>query len=352
MVEEKCTNCLLCASACPLLSPKTPPPEIKECYGGYVHDEDIVLTSSSGGFFTVLAEAFLKQPDSHVAAVVWADDFRSVNHTLNTTRNIEKMKGSKYIQSRKNTIYKEIKTLLDNNHRVMFVGCPCETWALRNILSDDYDNLFCVDFICMGPTTEKVMSEYADKMEKRFKAKISYLNLRHVGGKVWIPQWMDMRFSNGKRYLKSYYSTPLGIAFYFMQRPSCYHCKFSGDNRKADLTLGDFHGADAKRDYYNPKGISVLIVNSNKGKQLMDSISDVPKQLSVISYEEISGPNPRTIRPWKPYKGSEKFWENYQKYGLFTAVRKTYSFRERVSLALPDGVNSAISKVKRKIKSI
>ncbi len=348
MDAPKCIRCQKCVRVCPELSPVLKRHELRESYAGYVLDENIVLSSSSGGFFTVLANAFLKKADAYIAAVVWAEDFRSAYHICGGKKDIERMKRSKYIQSRKNDIYKIVESKLNQQAKVLFVGCPCEVAALKNYLGKSYDGLYCIDIVCQGPTSESVMNEYADMMEQRFKSKISDLNLRYVGGSVWIPQWLNMRFKNGKQYLKSYYRTPLGIAFHMMQRPSCYHCKFAGDNRYSDLTLGDFHGIDEKKAYYNPNGTSVIIVNTQKGKELMESLSSVSLNLESVGYDEVVKPNPRIVGPWKPYEGSEKFWKDYKKYGLAVAARKSFSLKRWLPFVVPHKIKTWLMKIKHR----
>jgi len=58
-------------------------------------------------------------------------------------------------------------------------------------------------------------------------------------------------------------------------RPSCYDCRFTSVNRQGDITLGDFWGIGRKypeRD--DDKGISLIILNSEKGKIAYREIAD------------------------------------------------------------------------------
>jgi len=60
-------------------------------------------------------------------------------------------------------------------------------------------------------------------------------------------------------------------------RPSCYACKFKHANDKSDITLGDFWGAE-KSDLHinkkNDKGLSLIFINSSKGKDLLNLVSN------------------------------------------------------------------------------
>ena len=56
-------------------------------------------------------------------------------------------------------------------------------------------------------------------------------------------------------------------------RPSCYDCKFSKIPRIADISLGDFWGVEGKYPEFNDdKGTSLILVNSEKGYELIDKI--------------------------------------------------------------------------------
>ena len=53
--EEKCIHCHKCETVCPIGNTEVIT-DITETYVGYIKDEEIRRSSSSGGIFTVLAE--------------------------------------------------------------------------------------------------------------------------------------------------------------------------------------------------------------------------------------------------------------------------------------------------------
>ena len=85
--------------------------EIKfpKAYGAYAKNNEIVLSSSSGGVFTLVVEWFIEKYNNNfmVAGAVWDDDFKGVHHILTSDLNeINKMKISKYVQSKKMDVFK------------------------------------------------------------------------------------------------------------------------------------------------------------------------------------------------------------------------------------------------------
>jgi coenzyme F420-reducing hydrogenase beta subunit len=329
--NEDCIHCNACIRACPQLKEPSRKIEIRECYAGYSQDSEIVEASSSGGYFTHIVEWFKKEnPQGKFAGVVWADDFRHTEFVLlDNIDDLKNIRVAKYIQARKNGIYRQVKKELLSGTPILFSGCPCEVAALVSCIGKIPDNLFLVDFVCKGSTSEKVMREYLDIVAKN--KKIESLNLRVVGGASWIPQWMKMTFVNGKTIFKSFYSTILGHAFHLLQRDACYKCKHCGENRFSDLTLGDFHGADRNRQYYNARGTSIMTVNTTKGKRVLNYLKDVCV-VEMVSYEEISKPNPRIEHAWNKDPRRDAFGKILSEKGLFVAFLKTSSRRHALKL--------------------
>ena len=68
-------------------------------------------------------------------------------------------------------------------------------------------------------------------------------------------------------------------------RPSCYNCSFKGvNNRLSDITLADFWGIEGMcPEMDDDKGTSLVIVNTQKGREIFDSVSDsvVRKRVDV-----------------------------------------------------------------------
>lgn len=80
----------------------------------------------------------------------------------------------------------------------------------------------------------------------------------------WRPPYLRAVFENGKVYSKPFYNTDYGIAFKLYGYPSCYECKFKGENHVSDITIGDYWGINDNDECYNSKGVSVAFVHTNK----------------------------------------------------------------------------------------
>ena len=152
--EDNCIECGKCLNVCPVLSYKNsnnPKPKI---YAVRAEDE-VRAVSSSGGVFSVLAEAVLDA--NGVVCGAAFDKEMCLHHILiDNKKELYKLRGSKYLQSDVGTIYKEIEEVLKEGRKVLFTGTPCQNAALRNILTKEYDNLLLVDIICHGVPSQKI----------------------------------------------------------------------------------------------------------------------------------------------------------------------------------------------------
>ena len=353
--EAACTHCGRCVSVCPRLKPPAPAKTRNRMLAGHARSEDLVKNSSSGGMFSLLAAAFLVEPNSYVAGVVFNGDCRSVRYAMaSTVDELAPMRVSKYIQAHKGGIYGEIRRKLEGGARVLFTGCPCEAAGLVNFLGGPCERLFIADIVCQGPTSETAWNLFADTLEKRCGAAMDSVNMRYIRDKrdVWIPQWLYIHFANGREFLKKLYETEFGYALHTMQRLSCYTCGFAGHNRVSDLTLGDYHKADTRAPYYNRSGTSVLIVNTDRGEALVKTIRNAV--LMEADAGEVTRHNPRIEGGWPDEKGhptldnARRYAALMQKNGLTAARRATQTRMQKIMHLMPYRIKQLIRRIRHR----
>ena len=55
-------------------------------------------------------------------------------------------------------------------------------------------------------------------------------------------------------------------------RPSCYSCSFKAFNSGSDITIGDYWGIEyVLPQFDDDKGVSLVMINTNKGHDFIDS---------------------------------------------------------------------------------
>ena len=277
---ENCIGCGVCEKVCPIIH-KWQPDEssFTKTFAALNKNEEIRLQSSSGGIFTLIAESILEQ-GGVVFGAAFSDDFRSVHHIYVDKKSaLEKLRGSKYVQSNIGDTYQQAKRFLDDGRKVLFTGTPCQIGGLYSFLRKPYENLYTQDIICHGVPSPLVWEKYVEERENKAESKTQRMFFRHkkYGWKTFA---VLFEFSNNKKYLKDLQEDPFMRAFLSNAclRPSCHACSFKSIERQADITLADFWGVQSVMpDMDDDKGTSVILIHSKKGQSLIDSIHDLIK---------------------------------------------------------------------------
>lgn len=342
----KCINCKKCVKVCPILNLNKIENENEVYIEAYCDDEEILLNSASGGMFTFLYNQFKNIYQSgFVAGAIYSDDCKSIKHIVsNDESDFEKMRGSKYFQSKKNNIYKKVKELLDNNEAVLFSGSPCEVAGLYLYLDKKYDKLWTIDYICKGPSSPKILREYVSYLENKYKSNMVYINMRYKWKRLdnWIPQFLKIKFDNGKTFLKEFYNTELGMGFRIIQRKGCEDCPFKENMHYSDFTIGDRHGINKGNKIFNHLGTSVIVINTPTGKNLWNLFDKSSLKYSYITKDDVYRNNRS-----KADSRNTKLRADIEKYNSIKAIRMGLSIKEKIKLSLPVRIQRIITMRRR-----
>ena len=145
--KTKCVDCGMCKKICPILN-KTRNEKINQ--KGYIFqykDENIRKESTSGGFFTAIAEHILDN-SGIVYGVSLDKDFVAKHERVSKKEDLWKFRNSKYVQSDPNVTFKQVRKDLNNKLLVLYSGTACEIEGLKRYLQRNYENLITVDVIC------------------------------------------------------------------------------------------------------------------------------------------------------------------------------------------------------------
>ncbi len=266
--ESKCTHCGLCLKACPLLAKQNNNKQEPDCYAVMAPDE-IRAKSSSGGMFTLLAE-YVIYGGGYVCGTAFKEDW-SVHHIMvNKLEDLDKLRGSKYVQSNTENCYKEIKSLLQQDKLVLFTGTPCQIAGLYSFLDKEYDNLITCDILCHGAPSNGVWQKY---LHENFDInKIKNVNFRDKSQIGWSCSHCTITLDNNKKIVTNDYTKLFHNRT--ILRKSCENCKFSKLPRPADITLGDWWGIkDYAPEINDNKGLSLVLINTAKGEQLFNELN-------------------------------------------------------------------------------
>lgn len=284
--ERLCVNCGLCEKVCPILSPLSINTPIST-YALKNTKERIRMESSSGGVFSLMAEDIIND-GGVVFGAKFDEKWQVVIGFTETIKGIVDFRGSKYVQSRIDNSYKDCEKFLKQGRKVLFSGTPCQIAGLRNFLKKSYPLLYTVDIICHGVPSPKVWWLYLNEILKDEATKndssISIESIKKIEFRNKQEGWRKYHFvltfeeicGRDKKQvsLSSVYQDDLYMKAFLQNlilRPSCYECKFRDGRCHSDISLADFWAANAVMPQFDDdKGVSAVLVNSQKGQQLLN----------------------------------------------------------------------------------
>ena len=354
--NDKCINCELCIKKCPILSPKSTERGYKTVsYAAINKDEKIRADSSSGGLFSAIAEAVMKE-NGVVFGASFSDDFSVLTKPVDVVENLSHLQGSKYVQSRIGDSYKRALSLLETGRLVFFTGTPCQIGGLYSYLNKDYNNLLTADLICHGVPSPKVWKKYLEYRRKVAKSDIAHISFRQKKY-GWNKYSMYFGFCNNTAYLSEHDDDPFMKCFLgdYCLRPSCYYCKYKTEKRYADITLADFWGIESiYPEMFDDKGTSLIILHSLKGQKCLDSISD-KLILREYPYDDIQKYNSAYLKSVDEPNERQYFFKMIEKQDFLTAYNALLKRIEKTNLRLQirkDFKKGRYRRVLRKIKKL
>lgn len=330
--ESKCINCGLCEKICPVMQPADGVKrfETPRVFAAYTKDETIRLDSTSGGIHSMLAKAMYAR-GAFVGGAIYNED-HSVSQIIDDNpERLSEIRSSKYLQSNSEGVYKAIKKQLKEGKEVFFCGTPCQIHALYKYLGcKEIDNLTTCDFICRGVNSPKAFLKYMEMLERQYGAKAT--NIKFKAKKWgWHNFSLRVKFENGKEYCKDRWHDLFFIGYLqagIFTRPSCYQCHFKGFPQKSDITLADFWGIEKiDKAMDQDKGTSLVMVNSEKGMALFDSIKDavIRREFSIEDARQGNPAMEDSLKAANPNR--EEFFEALDK-EKFEIVAKKYFPRQ------------------------
>lgn len=340
---NKCIDCGLCEKVCAFNDNYDKSLNLKEpeIYAARHKDIHEIETSRSGAAFIAISDYILEN-GGIVYGAGYKDHFRVAHKRATTKEERNEFKGSKYVQSDLDGIFRQVKEDLKQGNTVLFSGTPCQTAGLNSYIGKKLrENLVLVDIVCHGVPSPYIWRDYLTYLENKYKGKVVKVDFRDKSRIGWAGHIESYTFDNGekietKKYTNLFYK-------HIMLRESCGTCHYTNFHRPSDFTLADYWGWEKTNSSINKdnKGVSLVLVNTEKGHYISDVIKN--KMLVIPArVENCIQPNlqhPSEFNPkWKSFKKDYECLE-------FEFVMKKYNQESRL-----DKVYKYIKSIKRKIK--
>ncbi len=271
--KEKCVNCGLCAKKCHVLVDHKNTKETCDVFYGWNKDENIRINSSSGGVFSAIADRVLED-NGIVFGAYFDEQEKKVLHSNTDKIDLCRIRSSKYVESEMGDTLEEIDKALKKGRKVLFCGTPCQSAGVREKFNDE--NLLICDFLCHGVPSAKLFKDMLLGLEKEKRSELIDYKFRtkYFG---WSQYGVKAKFKKGKEI------NSVGRCDWFYKacmvdnlflRESCYTCD-KNVYHSSDLTIGDFWGvSNYKSEINDQKGISVILVNTEKGRKVLEMLSE------------------------------------------------------------------------------
>lgn len=284
--RDECVDCGMCNKVCPIENTNAPRRPIAS-YAFMHKDMEVRKRTSTGGAFVAMAEKVLLE-NGVVFGCVFDSDWSAKHIGIDNRMDLNRLVGSKYLQSRMGGCFRECKTLLEKRRKVLFSGTPCQISGLRRFLRRDYDNLICVDLICHGVPAPGIWQKYLHEQRQKMSLEkgeplfVKNVNFRDKT-RGWASYSLSLSLSLSNQYGHVYENPPqtwfentymLSFLRHLNMRPSCFHCRFRNLRSGSDITIGDFwRFTEVHPKIVDDKiGINALIINTEKGRIFVDGI--------------------------------------------------------------------------------
>lgn len=328
---SKCIECQLCEQLCPTIQPNILQDNIR-VYAVINRDDLVRKESTSGGFFSALAEHFLNK-DGYVIGAGYDEQYVVKHMIVNNKNDLSKLREAKYAQSELNDCFIKVKELLNKNQYVLFSGTPCQVGGLKSYLRKDYERLITVDLVCHGVASPLVWEKY---VKYRSHHDNNDILPQHIHLRSKVSGWSQYGYSvvfdyTNKQYqiINSQDSFMKAFVSNMCLRPSCYDCPFKGLDRVSDFTLGDYWGIwDQLPDMDDNKGTSLVFVHGIKGHKMFDAVKDHCIYQEVNSQTSIKQ-NPSVLVSSLRNKNRDTFIEDVKKLDFEEVIQKYNLFEKK-----------------------
>lgn len=297
--NEQCVHCGLCAKHCPVNRTNIPK-EFTEKKAinvfAFRNADDVKrLSSTSGGFFSALADFVLSQ--GGVVCAAGFDEIMNVTHRFAMSASeMDSLRGSKYVQSRLERQFVEIHERLKCGQTLLFVGTPCQIAGLQAFLDlnpTNQSSLFTVQLKCYGVSSPGLFKKYIAFIEQKYQKKVSWINFRdkQFG---YAASTVNVHFSDGSSSANNYPVKTNSKTFFsgLNMRRSCYDCKFrSVGDSIADFVIGDLHDVGKYApDFNDDLGVTLVYALTDRARAFMTRAGE--QVIGLPDYREEPERNP------------------------------------------------------------
>ncbi len=327
--NDKCIECGECIRVCPIFFPDNTN-HSRKAYACQAKNKNILIEATAGGFFPVLAKYILQNGGIVYGATY--DENMNVKHiSIEDADCINKMNGSKYVQSSIVDAFNAVKSNLKNKRKVLFTGTPCQIDAIKHYCRENQDYLLTMDIPCYGVPSPGLFHAYLHRLEKKWGLKVEDFRFRDKHKNGWSHTTVITFCDKGGHKMVLEEPNYYNIKYYRMFarrdcfRWSCYNCQYNTLNRCSDLTTGNFWGIEKLSNSFKiSEGVSMLLINTDKGFKTFESIKEefICEERTL---QEVVKENDALVKTNNNSTARDQIYYHLRKYGFEYVIRMYYS---------------------------
>lgn len=291
-----CIDCGQCKNVCPVLhaDEQRPLKTIRRVYAVQNSDNSILKESTSGGAFTAFAENIIDSGGVVFGAAL--DDQLSVSHISTQYKtDLHLFRNSKYVQSSTNQSFRRVKVLLGTGEKILYSGTPCQISGLLDYLRKPDENLLTIDVVCRAVPSPLALEKYLELRIPKHEKRSNYdIRFRDKKNGYEYPSLVISEKTTGREICRDGIDTDPYLRAFFSGmsiRPSCLSCVFRPSQRRSDITLWDCFDVNRHpqaKPIDNGKGVTNVLIHTEKGLALLESVRDKLKIFEVDAEKAIA----------------------------------------------------------------
>ena len=360
--EKRCAECGLCQKVCHY-GDDTPKAFPAACYAAAARDDEMLGRSASGGVFAVLARDTLAAGGAVYGAAMSMETGLPVTaHVrIDDLSDLPALQGSKYVHSDTGLTFRQVKADLCEGRRVLYSGTPCQIAGLKGYLGREYEDLLTVELICHGVPSGKMFADFIATLAEKRKLPVTGFHFRTKTRGQSMVSCAEYKKADGSILRERKNGNLYSYMYYFLKsyiyRSNCYSCPYAANERRADITIGDFWGfheeyptLGAGCRLNNGRGVSCVLVNSARGREWFREVSG-GLELLETEFEKIARHNAQLSAPSSCPGVRDAILEIYRSRG-YTGVEQHYrrtTGRKRlaymVASLVPKGAKRLVKRV-------
>lgn len=358
--KEKCIKCGKCKKVCTKFLEDGDFGRILEngkVYSAQSSNIDNVKRCTSGGIAYEISKIGIENGYKIVGTIYDYNQNRAKTIIVEDIKGLERLRGSKYVQSTTLDAYKKIVKLAkeDNENKFIVFGTPCQIAGIKKIqeVNNIKNEIIKIELFCHGVPSYLVWESYRKLLKEKYEINdIQDVTFRDK--KIsWHKYFINITSSEGNKYLNHSDKDLFYKAFLdnILLNTACQVCEFRKNYSMADMRIGDFWG----KKYANREdGISAVLIMNDIGRKIIEKTVESGRIKIIEETPTLECLNAQSIKNYKHQELREKAFTELREGKELKKVIKNYRRKmpigTRVKYILKDVARILPKKLKNKIK--